>query len=301
MNRTPRSAFSLIELLVVIAIIAVLLSLLLPAVESVRGSARTTQCSQNLRQLGMAYHARWAKLTDQPLRAANWMSDLSPFVENMTAIYVCPEGANQDKGSSSAVAWVRSTLKGSLYRDIPCEPGPFCQRHDKGPGVYELWFDTGSSWDWNDFRLLMEEQSNGWIKATVLMNDDGGHANQLYGPDGTLLIETTYDANSGFGIQSEFFGGSQEVSYGMNIRVSRFARDTDKILMLDYNKMVADVVGLNYKDFWPNQVAPRHTGACNVLFSDGSIRRRIPAEIDPSVPELNDRWWKPARDPSMAP
>ena len=95
-RRRSLDAFTLVELLVVIAIIGVLIALLLPAIQAAREAARRTQCSNNLRQLGLAvlnYESSNGNLpaggvTEGPCcgtkSGINWAISILPFMEHQT-------------------------------------------------------------------------------------------------------------------------------------------------------------------------------------------------------------------------
>ena len=113
MRRHDTRGFTLVELLVVIAILALLMGLLLPAVKSVRESARRTQCGNNARQIGLACQAYAASHEALPpggnpapagQYGVSWMVWILPQLEQ-AAIYDRLDLVG-DKGEAATSGWV---------------------------------------------------------------------------------------------------------------------------------------------------------------------------------------------------
>ena len=91
MKRTR--GFTLVELLVVVAIIAILVAILLPAVQRVRASARSTQSKNNLAQMGKAMK-HYEGLGRGNVKQAEWQETLKKYADNVDEMFVDPADDN---------------------------------------------------------------------------------------------------------------------------------------------------------------------------------------------------------------
>jgi|LakMenEpi03Aug12_release.lakeMendotaPanAssembly.Ray.scaffolds.fasta_scaffold95981_3 prepilin-type N-terminal cleavage/methylation domain-containing protein len=282
-----RSAFTLVELLVVISIIGVMVGLLLPAVQAAREAARRMQCSNNMRQIGLALHnyesthkrfpAGWVANEPEGHPGWGWAVALLPFIE---------QGGVQDR-LDSRLEITAAPNQPMIMQVVPtfiCPSDPFAPTFEIGEAE-EHHDHADHDWGSDDH----DHEPHNVDEGHKLFSIARSNYVAVYGT--TEVDESPYAGNGAF------FGNSR-------IRIRDFTDGTSNTMVIgergsrlggslwhgvipEANAAFARIVGST--DHGPNSPAAHfddfgsyHTTGAHFVMADNSVRL-VPSTIDLSI------------------
>ncbi len=300
----PRPAFTLVELLVVIAIIGILVGLLLPAVQAAREAARRMQCSNNLKQLGLAFHNYESATKSFPINYAtrgklgfpnngpgiansgrSWLQMVLPYIEQ-TPLYnnIDFTVGLQPKSSAATTPVGRNRLVAATIvptflcpSDDSNEGGRLLSRSDlnETSAPADAWAVTGykacagSNWNAGLFA---------WVNsgATGVGGKNAGQSDGLNlgngvicsnqtNVNGTTRMRDVTDGTSNTFIIGEAMPGWSQWNWWYNPNAVTATTAIPLNRVLRVAKNIGD---------WPNNYAfaSRHVGGGQFASADGSVR-----------------------------
>ena len=284
-NRGSRRAFTLIELLVVIAIIAILIGLLLPAVQKVREAAARTQCTNNLKQMGIALHLYHDDNQAFPagyyatgtFTFTGWQLQLLPYLEQgslwtQSVAYLKANPYNTDTNAFPACGFQMKTF--------------ICPSNARPPSyVY-----AGVRYELTSYMGCTGTSSNNPISADgVLYSGSKVRLTDIIdGTSNTIAVgerPPTGDLYYGWGF-SPYGNGTGDGDTVLGARDTSLAISLGDIATnvgLQPQRVPGDKAEIDGAHFWSY-----HTGGANFVFCDGSVRF-LPYSANSILPQLCTR------------
>lgn len=284
-SRRAAGAFTLVELLVVVAVIGVLVSLLLPAVQRARESARRSQCANHLRQLGIAaqlhhndrgvFPASWVNGDE----GISWGISLSRYVEEHAVADAWEADLNWWDGNNRELVAKPITV----YR-CPSSPAP--QVYEYVDPSRPRWY-ASSDYKGCDGALASDPAVSHWglsgwqsgvvsrkfvsaanvvdgLSSTILLVESVG-GKEIYGPDGG-------PAKPPLPAQIWFPGDGAWVGRAMSGLMPKNYSERLKVARCTVNCS-------NIYDYGPYSF---HPGLAQAVLCDGAVRA-LSEDVDPAV------------------
>ena len=300
-RETGRRGLTLIELVVALAIIGILIALLLPAIQAAREAARRAQCSNNLKQIGLAMHNYHSALGSLPASAVvkgqtaaapvpgsprkdgvgagfSWMVPILPFIEQVALYDMLDFKGTPYDGSRSHKMVAQTYL--SVYQ-CPSYAGPKFSLAPEYPA---------NSQALSNYAGLGASHAASLYRTETEPIGGKNHPNGVLGPGTWVRVRDVTDGTSNTLMVCEtreekyaaWFDGTTAAVVALAEQTSpKFEHDQPKpgvATSLNYGdakavppKAYLPAASHSGKDDWVHGPSSRHPGVANHVMTDGSV------------------------------